>query len=429
MQIKEDSEIDIFVASRIGSFKHIKYHTERSKNNKKNIENLVDIKSLSKDDCITCMEWGNKEQTEVLIGKKKQQIQVYSTTQSSFLHTYSSDFAPGDIVGLGRWKDTMLMAVSSGIVKLWSDDSKQEVNTGGKLDRVVLCCDEDTFATGGEENDLKVYSIGDVKPTFSAKNLSHDWLQLRRPIWVTDACFLPEEGGRLVAVCSRHGYVRLYDTRAQRRPVCNVEFEKMAATCISAAFDERQVFVGFGRGQLHQVDLRVGKQSKGYKGCVGAVSQVSIDKRTRMLVSCSLDRRLRVHHGDTKELLYEQYLTSKLSRVLVQTESSTPLVKKIEEIKEEERDQEIMKSVDLDDMDVIFDKMETIGDKPKKKINTKNKGIEVAPKKIKPSTEGSTTDLNETDDAIVKLLRSTEKQKRRIEKRKKEKKARSVFNC
>lgn len=47
-----------------------------SKNSKKCIENLVEIKSLQKDDAITSMVWGNEEQTEILIGKKNQQVIV-----------------------------------------------------------------------------------------------------------------------------------------------------------------------------------------------------------------------------------------------------------------------------------------------------------------------------------------------------------------
>ncbi|KAI8427228.1 hypothetical protein MSG28_014826 [Choristoneura fumiferana] len=101
MQIKqEDKELDIFVGTKIGSFKHVKYHTNVTKNNKKCIENLVDIKSLQKHEGITCMEWGNKEQTEILIGKQNQEIQQY-TTDGLFPRSYTADFGKGHVVGLG----------------------------------------------------------------------------------------------------------------------------------------------------------------------------------------------------------------------------------------------------------------------------------------------------------------------------------------
>ncbi|CAH2218467.1 jg25715, partial [Pararge aegeria aegeria] len=153
----------------------------------------------------------------------------------------------------------------------------------------------------GEENDLKIWKIGEKEPLFTAKNLPHDWLQLRRSVWVTDLAFLTQD---VVAVCSRHGYVRLYDSRAQRRPVCNVDFEAKAATCITRGFDERQVYVGFGRGQLHQVDLRRGKPDKGYKGAVGAITNIALHT-DGLLVSTSLDRHIRVHALHSKDLLYK----------------------------------------------------------------------------------------------------------------------------
>ncbi|CAB3231847.1 unnamed protein product [Arctia plantaginis] len=427
MLISEDKEVEIFVASKIGSFKHIKYHTDHTKNTKKCIENLVEIKTLQKDDGITWMEWGNKERTEILIGRKNQQVQVYDILEG-FTKSYTADFSNGDIVGLGRYKRRLIAGLSSGVVKIWSKKSEELVNVG-KIDRMRVYEDGDVFATGGEENDLKIWRIGEPTPIFVAKNLPHDWLQLRRPVWVSDLCFLNNEGGNVVAVCSRHGYVRLYDTRAQRRPVTSVDFEKMAATCITNSFDDRQVLVGFGRGQLHQVDLRKGKPDKGFKGSAGAITDVATVEEGRLVVSTSLDRQLRVHQFETKELVYKQYLTSKLTCVLVQSDISVPLKHAEKEIKEEVKDEIKVETDDVDDFDQLFEKMETVGEKPSKK----KLPLEELPanKKIKPSSEGRTdTDLEEslTDDAIKKLLKSTEKQKRKREQKKREKKAKSVFH-
>ncbi|XP_060809163.1 WD repeat-containing protein 74 [Amyelois transitella] len=405
MLLTEDKEVDIFVASKIGSFKHVKYHTDSSKNNKKCIENLVDIKSLQKDDSITCMEWGNADQTEILLGRANQEIQIYNTEGRTVTKTYTADFGTGHLVGLGRCKRKVIAALSAGVVKIWSRKEECTIETG-KLDRMRVCADDPTmFATGGEENDLKVYRIGDETPIFSAKNLSHDWLQLRRPVWVTDLAFVPGEGGNLVAACSRHGYVRLYDSRAQRRPVINVDFE-MAATCITPSFDERQVLVGFGRGQLHLVDLRRGKPDKGYKGATGAVTDVAVFPRERLVVSSSLDRHLRVHQFDTKELVCKHYLTSKLARVLAQTERNTPLLRTPDEA---------AKTEELDEMDQLFDDMEAVGETPIESDPIPTKKVKSNPKE-------------DSDEAIRNLLRKTEKTKKKREQRKKEKKAKSVFH-
>ncbi|PZC70759.1 hypothetical protein B5X24_HaOG214944 [Helicoverpa armigera] len=319
MLLLEDKEVDIFVASKIGSFKHIKYHTDTTKNSKKNTENLVDIKTLQKDEGITRLE------------KRLKNLAHRRTPTHLLSQELSSRLAAAAAASVG---------------------------------------------------------VGPGVPP-------------RR---------------------------RLYDSRAQRRPVISVDFEKMAATCITNSFDERQVLVGFGRGQLHQVDLRKGKPDRGYKGCVGAVSDISVVRERRLIVSCSLDRHMRVHDYNSKELVYKQYLTSKLSCVLVQTESSTPLTKVESEIKEEVEDVIKVEADDGDDLDHLFDKMETVGEKPKRPKQT---DIEELPaKKIKPSSDGRTdVDIEEnTEDAIKKLLKSTEKLKRKRDQKKREKKAKSVFH-
>ena len=68
--------------------------------------------------------------------------------------------------------------------------------------------------------------------------------------------------------------------------------------------------MGFGRGQLHQVDLRKGKPDKGYKGCAGAVTDVAVVPDKRLVVSTSLDRQLRVHEYASKDLVYKVPFTA-----------------------------------------------------------------------------------------------------------------------
>ncbi|XP_026331490.1 WD repeat-containing protein 74 [Hyposmocoma kahamanoa] len=412
MLLTENKEFDIFVASKIGSFKHIKYNTDATKNTKKHIENLVDIKSLQKDDSITCLEWGNNDQTEILMGRKNQQIQLYDTLQG-FTTSYKADFGTGDIIGLGRCKRKLLAALSSGVVKIWSKKEESILKVGEKLDCMRICRFEHClFATGGEENDLKVHRIGEQSPIFVAKNLAHDWLQLRRPVWVTDLTFLDDVN--TIAVCSRHGYIRLYDTRAQRRPVCNIDCPNMAATCITSSFEDSD-WMCIGSCLFTYRHL-----SSGLVMIFLTFTATIPDEK--LIVSASLDRHLRIHKYDSKELVYKQYLTSKLTRILTQTVTSTPLRSPPSPLPLQ--DTELKQE---DDMDELFDNMETVGDreKPKKK---KTEIEEPEIKKIKPSIEGSTEAVQDKNEAIAKLLRSTEKQKRRLEKRKKEKRAKSVFH-
>lgn len=50
------------------------------------------------------------------------------------------------------------------------------------------------IATGGKENDLKVWDLNNLSekkdPIFKAKNLPDNWVLLREPVWVMSIDFL-----------------------------------------------------------------------------------------------------------------------------------------------------------------------------------------------------------------------------------------------
>ena len=62
------------------------------------------------------------------------------------------------------------------------------------------------------------------KPIFIAKNVRDDMLQLRVPVWPSDAAFMPDN--RTIVTCTRHKHIRLYDPRCQRRPKFTFEWEE-----------------------------------------------------------------------------------------------------------------------------------------------------------------------------------------------------------
>ena len=42
------------------------------------------------------------------------------------------------------------------------------------------------FATGGREKDLTVWDVVTQKQVFAARNVKHDKLDMKVPIWITD---------------------------------------------------------------------------------------------------------------------------------------------------------------------------------------------------------------------------------------------------
>jgi len=125
-----------------------------------------------------------------------------------------------------------LIGLENGSVLLGSfaeDKTLIELSTGKNLSAIQQCPhNKHVIATGGKENDLKIWNLegpDTTVPIFCARNIPHDFLELRVPVWVQGVTFLPQSS-ELVAVCTRYGQVRLYDPKADNkcRPVINMQF-------------------------------------------------------------------------------------------------------------------------------------------------------------------------------------------------------------
>ena len=115
-----------------------------------------------------------------------------------------------------------MSCVESGVIKLWSlkksqNESPHTTPPLAELNAVAnLTClrtskfNHDAssflFATGGKDNDLKVWDLndGEAEPMFRAKNLPDNWMQLREPIWIMSMDFMDE---RRVVVGTAHHQV------------------------------------------------------------------------------------------------------------------------------------------------------------------------------------------------------------------------------
>ena len=146
---------------------------------------------------------------------------------------------------------------------------RAELRTGLELTRMRQCPAQRTrVAVAGKEVELQVRSaltrlsftglspdlamqVWDLAepaaPTWRARNVPADSLCLRRPVWVSDLAWTGTTT-TAPALCSRHGDIRLYDTRAQRRPVVELgwageEAAPPACTAIAAAGDHQVTLI------------------------------------------------------------------------------------------------------------------------------------------------------------------------------------------
>lgn len=157
------------------------------------------------------MNWIDKEQTKFIVGRQNRTVQTYDLLSEEFTDSRDIDFGEGKLQSVSAFGETIIGAVESGIIKVWKSDSPEEflLDAGGPIEKMKHCpYNTSIIATGGKENDLKLWDLEKKETIFHAKNVPHDWLELRVPIWVSDICFLPEESGKVVAICSRYGAIR-----------------------------------------------------------------------------------------------------------------------------------------------------------------------------------------------------------------------------
>lgn len=196
------------------------------------------------------------------------------------------------------------------------------LKTGDNLSRMRQCPKErKLIATGGKarQNRLRVWDLSTKTNIFESKNLPNDSLQLEIPIWDNDFRFFDSN---TLSTCSRYGYIRFYDIRAQRRPTLKFQNkEQISFSCM--AVHGNSIYVGTTTGGMRAFDSRHLKhQIHTYKGFTGSVTDIEVDENGKFICSSSLDRYVRVHNTESTGLMYQNYLKSKGTAILIKSGES-----------------------------------------------------------------------------------------------------------
>lgn len=235
------------------------------------------------------------------------------------------------------------------------DDASTILEAGDNISKMRQCpSNRNLIAVGGKDraNSLKVFDLGAQKQIFKSKNVPHDNLQLEVPVWDSDLSFV-NNSDTCLATCSRYGYIRFYDYREQRRPVHNyVDNRDQAFNSLA----ERNgiIFASTTTGGLYAFDLKNMKVPlHTYKGATGGITSITVDDTGKFVFTSSLDRYVRVHNVEKTNLLYQCYVKSKASQILMKS-ADNQLLNEYKKDKEEE--------VDNSDgeYDNLFDKMQTV---------------------------------------------------------------------
>lgn len=283
-------------------------------------------------------------ENHVLVGRKTGIVECYNTdsgmkqwnSESFFASTNNNNSNLEDrFVGLESLEtnNSLLIGRRSGIVEFRGFDSEKglsqeplvQINCGKDLFRAKVCpSSSNLFACGGKESDLAIWDINATdltKPSIKAKNVSHDRVELRVPIWVTDLQFVTPS---TVVVGTGHHHLRYYDFRHGRKPVLSIDVGQKPVKCLSLTNDLNSVVIANTLGTITRYDFRKGTILNGYKGCAGSINSLACHPSLPLVASVGLDRHFRVHHIETGKLIQKLYVRQHLNSVVLFKNESSP---------------------------------------------------------------------------------------------------------
>lgn len=182
---------------------------------------------------------------------------------------------------------------------------------------------EAKLAAGGKDNDLATWDVNTAQCTWKAKNLPHDFLDMRQPVWISSLrSLVPEtenDGSDVlqqIVAGTAHRQVRLYDARAGRRPTHSIDADEHGVTTMAVAPGGKEVVVADTAGLVRVLDLRKMKWGRRFSGPAGSVRGLAFHPTLPALACVGLDRVARVYDYKSKEQTFQVYLKQRLNAVL-----------------------------------------------------------------------------------------------------------------
>ncbi|OQS07003.1 hypothetical protein THRCLA_00978 [Thraustotheca clavata] len=170
------------------------------------------------------------------------------------------------------------------------------------------------IAIGGNERDANLWDLETQQAIFKAKNVTHDNLDMRVPVWVKAISFLPPSEGQRLVVGTAYHQIRIYDTKTKRRPVQEVSFGDLPIT--SMAVHENRVIFGDTAGNINALDLRTLKHLGRYAGSVGSIRDIAIHPTMPYMAAVGLDRMVHVYNIESRKSYATHYAKQRLNSVL-----------------------------------------------------------------------------------------------------------------
>lgn len=178
----------------------------------------------------------------------------------------------------------------------WSFAAAAAFETRAPAEAVALNEAGTRFAVGGRGSLLTLWDVAAQRATFTAKPPKPGRLGLTETPWPTCAAFFPPQGDAVLAAGTADYKLRVYDTRASRRPTVDVTVgEARLMAVLPDPAQEGHVWAADGRGVVECWDLRAGHRVGGVHGANGSVRALARHPTLPLLAAGGLDRWVHVH--------------------------------------------------------------------------------------------------------------------------------------
>ncbi len=273
------------------------------------------------------LNWLKTENSFALI-RENGLLQIWENKSSSYsmqLSFQSEILSPVELLTFKNCHETVVFN-ETGKIAVHSFDmdmkmSNSSFQVGGPLSAGATCSDNGAVF-GGRERDILFYDVNTQQEVWKAKNVPHDKLSLRVPVWITALSFLRPDSdttsGSHIAAGTGHKHIRLYDTSAGRQPHATIDIgDQFRVTALHRGSDEFSLYVGDTAGGLYMWDLRTQRRVHTLKGITGSVRSIASNGNGSFVAAVGLDRYLRLYSGKTNKLASSTYMKNRLNRCLV----------------------------------------------------------------------------------------------------------------
>ncbi|KAH8069784.1 hypothetical protein JL721_5675 [Aureococcus anophagefferens] len=219
--------------------------------------------------------------------------------------------AGGRVVSCGRAGDVQ---VSSLAEDCGGVAAASEGKDGFDVSAAAYDAASNRVLLGGKETELACVDLASGARVWRAKNVPHDKLDMRRPVFVGAAAFLGEHE---FVVGTAYAELRFYDARASRRPV----HEVAGAT-----------------GDVRAYDARTRAMTRRFAGPSGSVRELAAHPdRDGLFAACSLDRHVYVWDaaGETQAPVATVYCKQRLRSFLWLPDDEDDVVADLEDSDED----------------------------------------------------------------------------------------------